>query len=82
MNIDETDIKKLTIFTDKYARMPDFAPDEQKVVFTVSNETTAGIYIMNANGSGVQALLVDDYKNSGPCWGNVVLSSFVLFDTG
>jgi hypothetical protein len=82
MNIDETDIKKLTAFTDKYARMPDFAPDEQKVVFTVSNETTAGIYTMNANGSGVQALLVDDYKNSGPCWGNVAVSSLVLFDTG
>jgi hypothetical protein len=69
MNIDETNIIKLTDYIDKYAIVPDFSPDEKKVVFQLSDKTTVSLYTMNPDGSNIRPLLVDDYKNSGPCWG-------------
>ena len=70
MNIDETNIAKLSHYTgDQGAYEPDFSPDGQKVVFQISNSTTVGIYTMNPDGSDIKPLLVDEYKNKNPCWG-------------
>ena len=71
MNIDETNIQKLTNYTDQNARHPDFSPNEQKVVFMLfdNSYTSMGLYVMNPDGSNIQPLLVDGYKNAQPCWG-------------
>lgn len=65
MNTDGSDIKQVTYAGD-YNSSPSWSPDGKKIVFAGQDKTHYDIFIMNADGTGLERLTSAKMKNGRP----------------
>ncbi len=67
MNVDGTDIRRLTFHADN-DRSPSFSPDGTQILFVSDRDGNDEIYLMNADGSEPRNLTYSPFDDYNPSW--------------
>src|SRR5213075_518494 len=69
MNDDGTGATRLTIRNASSDELPTWSPSCDRIAYSYDpNSTTAEIYVMNADGSGDNAIITGPGRNNSPAW--------------
>ena len=69
INVDGTDLKRLTINSWEWDKHPSWSPDGNQIVFWSNRDTgRRQLWIMNADGSNQRVMISSPYQDWDPIW--------------